>query len=120
MFPLKNLSISSLLTDEIALVKSCFLAVPYPTTTISSKALVSSESTTRKFVFPLIDNCLSTYPIKVIFKVASELTVRVKAPSISDIVPLLVPFSIMLAPTIGSFRSSTTTPFIVTLDWLMS
>ena len=54
-------------------------------------------------------------PMKEKTIVAPCLTVNVKLPSKSVMMPLVVPFSTTLAPMTGSFVASTTTPFTVTV-----
>ena len=105
---------TSELTDATAPVKSFFLTVPYPTTTISSNVCVSSCNVIFKILllpFSILISC-DVYPMKLISKILFSFTSNANFPSMSVIVPLVVPFSTTFAPIIGSPFLSITVPVI--------
>ena len=88
-----------------------FFWAPNPTTTTSSSCLASGAIFKMTFVLPFKGNSVGVYPIKLATKTVLAGTVRVKLPSISVIVPLVLsPFTTTLAPGTPSSFSSRTFP----------
>ena len=95
-------------------VKSFTLAVPYPTTTTSDKALFSE---TRLMLiidlFPTATSCVIK-PTKLKAKITlSSETLKVNVPSILLLTPLLVPLMRIFTPGIGLPLSSVIFPLTV-------
>ena len=100
-------------TEATEPVRFTFFWVAYPTTTTSSSFLESSSKVTLKlFLFP-IGRMTSLYPKKLTTNVCEGCAFNWKAPSMSVIVPCVVPWITTLAPIIGSPDTSYTLPVTV-------
>src|SRR3712207_978819 len=101
------------LTVAVAPVTSAFLCTPYPTTTTSCRALVSSESVILNVPGPLKASSWLVYPMKENIKVPGVSgTFKVNVPSGAVVVPVVVPFTSTVTPGKASPVSVTTLPVI--------
>lgn len=93
-------------TDPVRLV---FFCVPKPTTTTSLSCLLSSCIVTL-----MPGAAFTSMVLKPTYEISSTVPVdafTAKLPSMSEIVPPVVPFTFTVAPTIGSPCESVTVPF---------
>ena len=100
------------LTEPTEPVRSTFLEVPYPITTISSRVFVSSWSTMSKYCFPRVCTSLSAKPRQETSRAGPLDGISIsKVPSTSVMTPVFVPLMRTPAPISGSPSGPVTFPF---------
>ena len=103
------------LKELIALVTNALRCVPYPTTTTSLSAFESSPKVTLIVCCAFTGYSILLYPRNEKTKVALSGTSRLYLPFISVIVPMVVPLTDTLHPTMASPEYSFTRPVILFL-----
>ncbi len=103
------------LKELIAFVTNALRCVPYPTTTTSFNAFESSSKVTLMVCCAFTGYSMLLYPRNEKTKVALSGTSRLYLPFISVIVPIVVPLTDTLHPTITSPEYSLTCPVTLLL-----
>ena len=102
-------------TEEMAPVMEIFFWAPAPTTTTSSSWL-SDSSLTSSSVTLLTSRVLVLYPMNDT-SIEALLPTRIeKRPSLPEATPVVVPFTTMFAPTIGSLVEASITCPVMTCE----